>query len=414
MTIIDSLLDTDFYIFTMMQATFHQYPGTWTKFEFDWRNANQMDFYSEEISKEYESFIEYFCEEVKDEIDNLCSLRFKRDELEYLSRIPYFTKDFIAYLELFRLNRDYIKVKPDYKSIINITIEGPLLNVIMFEVPVLAIVSQVSSRICASFNSLSVKYGCSEIYRKTLELKMRYIKKNAYNDFTIADFGTRRRAFKFLQDSLISELSTEKFFAGTSNVFLAKKYNVKPIGTMAHLWIQIHQQTGTRLIDSQAAALQNWANEYRGELGIALSDTITFNAFLKDFDRYFALLFDGCRHDSGDPYLWGDKLIKHYEKLRINPKTKTAVFSDGLTIEKALNIHKYFRDRIKVSFGIGTNLTNDCGVTPPQIVIKNTECNGQPTAKISDSEGKGMCKDDAYFEYLKKIIRDKIIRREHV
>ena len=177
---------------------------------------------------------------------------------------------------------------------------------------------------------------------------------------------------------------------------------------MAHLWFQIHQQLTYRLIDSQKAALQAWADEYRGELGIALSDTLGYKTFLCDFDRYFALLFDGCRHDSGNPIRWCEDLIAHYRKLRIDAKTKTAVFSDGLTFEVAVDLFLKFHNSINTAFGIGTYLTNDCGFIAPQIVIKNTETNGKPTAKISDSPGKGMCMDDDFEAYLMKVVEEKI------
>jgi len=191
-------------------------------------------------------------------------------------------------------------------------------------------------------------------------------------------------------------------FIGTSNVDLARRYNLKPIGTMAHEFIQAAQAL-TRIKDSQKFAFDTWAKEYRGDLGIALSDCLGFEAFLNDFDMFFSKLFDGARHDSGDPYIWGEKLIAHYESFGIDPITKSAVFSDGLDFSKAIEIHETFKDRIKVSFGIGTNITNDTGFKAPQIVIKMTECDGRPVAKISDSKGKMMCKDDDYLKYLASV-----------
>jgi len=149
--------------------------------------------------------------------------------------------------------------------------------------------------------------------------------------------------------------------------------------------------------------LDVWAREYRGDLGIALTDVIGMDAFLRDFDMFFAKLYDGCRHDSGDPIEWGEKLIAHYESMNINPKTKTAIWSDGLTIPKAISIYMNFHERIKCGFGIGTNLTNDVGFDPLNIVIKMIECNGQPVAKLSDSPGKTMCEDKEYVKYLKKV-----------
>jgi len=225
-------------------------------------------------------------------------------------------------------------------------------------------------------------------------------------NYKYADFGTRRRHSRAYQELVLERLLrlTPNYFVGTSNVHFAKQFNVKPIGTMAHEWLQAFQAL-TRVADSQKLALETWANEYRGDLGIALSDVVGFDAFLRDFDKYFSKLFDGCRHDSGDPFEWGDKLIEHYELMGINPHTKTAVFSDGLNFKEANKIYDYFHKRINTSFGIGTYLINNCGFIPLQIVIKMIECNGSPVAKISDSPGKGMCTDGSYLEYLNKTFK---------
>jgi nicotinate phosphoribosyltransferase len=191
-------------------------------------------------------------------------------------------------------------------------------------------------------------------------------------------------------------------FIGTSNVYLARKYGLKPIGTMAHEWIMAGQGIVKDISESQKYMLQSWANVYRGDLGIALSDTLGSDTFLNDFDKYFCKLYDGCRHDSGDPYTWCDKLLEHYAHNGIDPTTKTAVFSDGLTVESMIALNKRYCNFIKVLFGIGTNLTNDCGITPLQIVIKMTKYNGNPVAKISDSKGKQMCEDKDYLRHLCK------------
>ena len=175
---------------------------------------------------------------------------------------------------------------------------------------------------------------------------------------------------------------------------------------MAHEFVQAHQQLGPRLIDSQKVALQSWADEYRGELGIALSDTMGFDKFLKDFDRFFSLLFDGCRQDSGNPVQWADKLIAHYKGMRIDPRSKTAIFSDGLTFKTAVDLFNRFHRQISTSFGIGTYLTNDCGFIAPQIVIKMVECNWKPVAKVSASEDTGMCEVTEFLKYLHKVIRE--------
>ena len=396
-----SLLDTDFYILTMMQAVFHRYTNVDTKFEFKWRNWDKMNFHIT---------LDDFIGRLKKRLDALCELRFTKDEIEYLKAIPFFKSDFLEYLRLFQLNRGYIhpyKRKEGEHEVLAIDIHGPLLNVIMFEVPVLAIISQLYTSSCGE-----MAFNWTKMGRTLLEEKLNYLDNNLHRDmpFIFADFGTRRRAHYDWHKELIETILKHEpcRMVGTSNVHFAQMFGIKPIGTMAHLWFQVHQQIGPRLADSQAAALQAWADEYRGELGIALSDTLGFDMFLKDFDRYFALLFDGCRHDSGDPIRWCEKLIDHYKSLRIDPKTKTAIFSDGLTFQTAVDLFLRFQNHIGISFGIGTYLTNDCGFKAPQIVIKNTKTNGKPTAKLSDSPGKGMCMDDGFEAYLRKVVAEKV------
>jgi nicotinate phosphoribosyltransferase len=176
-----------------------------------------------------------------------------------------------------------------------------------------------------------------------------------------------------------------------------------PLGTMAHEYLQACQALGPRLRDSQVFAFESWAREYRGDLGIALSDVYGFNAFLRDFDMYFCKLFDGARHDSGDPFIWGERMIAHYRANRVDPLTKTLIFSDGLTVPKTIDLFRQFNGRCLLAFGIGTNLTNDLGYEPLQIVIKMTRCNGQPVAKLSDTPGKGMCDDEKYLAYLAQV-----------
>jgi nicotinate phosphoribosyltransferase len=190
---------------------------------------------------------------------------------------------------------------------------------------------------------------------------------------------------------------------GTSNVLIAMQQGLAPVGTMGHEYLQACQVLGPSLRDSQCFAFDTWAKEFRGELGIALSDVYGLDAFLRDFDLYFCKLFDGARHDSGDPFVWGERLIAHYEANRVDPRTKTLVFSDSLTFPKAIKIAKQFAGRCKVAFGIGTNLTNDLGVEPLQIVIKMLRCNGQPVAKVSDAPEKTMCDDLKYLSYLRHV-----------
>ncbi|HYS12609.1 MAG TPA: nicotinate phosphoribosyltransferase, partial [Burkholderiaceae bacterium] len=221
----------------------------------------------------------------------------------------------------------------------------------------------------------------------------------------IADYGTRRRFSHLWQDEVLLTLKDQfsEHMAGTSNVMFAFKHGLTPLGTMAHEYLQACQALGPRLRDSQTYGFEVWAKEYRGDLGIALSDVYGLEAFLRDFDMYFCKLFDGARHDSGDAIDWGERLIAHYDRHRVDPKTKVLVFSDGLTIPRVVELYRRFDGRARLAFGVGTNLTNDLGYTPLQIVVKMVRCNGQPVAKLSDSPEKNMCDDSAYLAYLRQV-----------
>ncbi len=395
---INSLTDTDYYKLTMMQVVLHQYAGAHVRYAFKWRNWKEM---------RLKTSVDDFVVQLKKHIKNLCKLRFSGPELQYISGISYFKSDFIEYLRLFQLNKDFIHVRRTDSDEVEIIVEGPWLNTILFEVPVLAIVSELYTELNGACATNAITKG-----REKLKEKVSWLDSALppYQKINFADFGTRRRASLEWHREVLQYLKTHTRgrLVGTSNVMLAMELGLSPIGTMAHEYLQAHQQLGPRLVDSQAAALQSWANEYRGELGIALSDVLGFRAFLKDFDRYFALLFDGCRHDSGDPVWWCENLIRHYKQFRINPMTKTAVFSDGLTFPIAVDLFRRFHAQIKTSFCIGTYFTNDCGFTAPQVVMKLVGLNGKPTAKVSDSPGKCMCEDPEFLDYMIKVIREKV------
>jgi nicotinate phosphoribosyltransferase len=374
-----SAIDNDLYKFTMQQAVLHNYPDAWVKFKYQCRNPKELSNVD----------IGAMNAKVIDKIGNFCKTRFQSSELHYLYNIPFLTPDYIDFLEDFTFKRRYISIK-NTKHGLELEIEGPWVQTILFEVPLLSIISETFAEMRVGGMGMAMVNGLKSLEAET-----------AFINYKFADFGTRRRFSKDYQELVIQRLLklAPDNLIGTSNVEMAKKFNMKYIGTMAHEWLQAHQAL-TRVVDSQKVALEVWAKEYRGDLGIALSDVVGFDAFLNDFDKYFAKLFDGCRHDSGDPLVWGDKLISHYESLEIDPTSRTAVFSDGLTFEKANEIQNYFEGRIRTSFGIGTFLTNNCGFTPLQIVIKMIECNKKPVAKISDSPGKGMCEDPSYLKYL--------------
>ena len=386
--IIRSLLDTDLYKFTMMQVVLHHFPGAQVEYRFKCRNAD-ID-------------LSPHVREIEEEIRALCELRFTQDELAYLRRWRFFKSDFVDLLGLFHLDQRFIRVSPlpGSDKEIDITIKGPWLHTILFEVPVLAIVSEV-------FYRNTVKAPDYEEGRRRLAAKIAQANTIESHDFRIADYGTRRRFSRQWQAEVLATLKRDMaaHFVGTSNVRFALEQGLTPLGTMAHEYLQACQAVGPRLRDSQSFAFNMWAREYRGDLGIALSDVVGLNAFLRDFDLFFCKLFDGVRHDSGDPFEWGDRLIEHYKAMRIDPHTKTMVFSDSLNVPLAMRLYEYFKGRVQTSFGIGTNLTNDLGYEPLQIVIKMTRCNGQPVAKISDEPTKTMDYDPSYVKYLREVFQ---------
>ncbi|WP_201612257.1 nicotinate phosphoribosyltransferase [Psychrobacter immobilis] len=394
--IITSLLDNDLYKFTMLQAMLHQFPQTHGVYRFRCRNNEDTLYPLADIK-----------EDLEQQLDSLCELRFLEDELEYLRGLRFMRSDFVDYLELFKLKRRFITVSTDEKGRLFIDIEGPMIQAMFFEVFVLAIVNELY--FSALSNASVIEEGQRRLDGKVELLHQYAVKQEKYDNntppFIVADFGTRRRFSKVWQAHVVETLhnAEPKIVSGTSNVYLAKKLGMTPIGTMAHEFMQAFQALDVRLRDSQKAALEAWVHEYRGDLGIALTDVVGMDAFLRDFDLYFAKLFDGLRHDSGDPYIWGDKAIAHYKKLKIDPRTKILTFSDGLDLNKAWDLHQYFRGQIRTSFGIGTNLTNDMGITPINIVLKLVECNGQPVAKLSDSPGKTMINNDTYLAYLRQV-----------
>ena len=389
--ILSSLLDTDLYKFTMMQVVLHQFPGAQVEYRFKCRNSVPLAPYVNEI---------------REEIRHLCTLRFQDAELNYLRSLRFIKSDFVDFLGLFKLNEKYIEVQPLAGGDIEISIRGPWLHTILFEIPVLAIVNEVYFRNTATNARL-------EQGRARLDRKIAQLQGEGLADLKIADYGTRRRFSKTWHEEVLRRLAErlgtgpQGQLAGTSNVLYAMKLGMTPLGTVAHEYLQACQALGPRLRDSQVFAFDSWAKEYRGDLGIALSDVYGMNAFLRDFDMYFCKLFDGARQDSGEPFTWGERLIEHYRHNRVDPHTKTLIFSDGLTVPRTIELYQRFRGRCQLAFGIGTNLTNDLGDPPDhvplQIVIKMVRCNGQPVAKLSDTPSKNMCDDEKYLAYLRQV-----------
>src|ERR1035437_4813208 len=403
--IITSLLDTDLYKFTMMQAVLHQFPGAQVEYKFKCRNPS-IDTTTGQVLHKLAPYVS----EILDEIRSLCSLHFQDAELSYLQSLRFIKSDFVDFLGLFKLNEKYISVSALPSGEIDITIRGPWLHTILFEIPVLAIVNEVYFRNTQTLPDLMVG-------RQRLDLKIAQLRADGMNDLKIADYGTRRRFSVAWHEEvlrvLVARLGTAQSpghasgvagqLAGTSNVLFAMKLCLTPLGTMAHEFLQACQALGPRLRDSQIFGFESWAKEYRGDLGIALSDVYGMSAFLRDFDLYFCKLFDGARHDSGDPFALGERMIDHYQRHRVDPRTKTLIFSDSLTVPRIVELYQQFRGRCQLAFGIGTNLTNDLAYEPLQIVIKMVRCNGQPVAKLSDSPAKDMCDDEKYLAYVRQV-----------
>jgi nicotinate phosphoribosyltransferase len=403
--IIGSLLDTDLYKFTMMQVVLHQFPGAQVEYRFKCRNA-EID----PATGQVKMALAPFAAEIRDEIRLLCGLHFQEAELAYLRSMRFIKSDFVDFLGLFRLNEKYVTVAALPSGEIDITIRGPWLHTILFEIPILAIVNEVYFRNTQRLPDLLEG-------RRRLDVKIGQLRSEGLSDLKIADYGTRRRFSKAWHEEVLRVLSARLGtgqspghaagvggqLAGTSNVLYAMKLGLVPLGTMAHEYLQACQALGPRLRDSQTYAFESWAKEYRGDLGIALSDVYGMSAFLRDFDLFFCKLFDGARHDSGDPFDWGERMLAHYSRNRVDPRTKTLIFSDALTVPRTIELYQRFRGRCQLAFGIGTNLTNDLGYEPLQIVIKMVRCNGQPVAKLSDTPSKNMCDDEKYMAYLRQV-----------
>jgi nicotinate phosphoribosyltransferase len=382
--VIESLLDTDFYKITMLQAFYHapEFRLVDVQWKFVCRNRHDLD-------------LTTLLPDIKRQLDHVCTLSFTDSELDYLSKFSYIKTDFIEFLRIFKLNMRFVHLEAKGEDLI-LRFNGPLIHVSLLEIYALAIISELHTNI----NCDGIEPALA---RENLNAKIAFIKENhTLKDLKFSDFGTRRRASREWQKEVLITLKEQlpQQFTGTSNLHFAHILGLSPIGTMAHEWFQSWQAV-TRLADAQKAALEGWVREYRGRLGIALTDCYSMDSFIRDFsDPYFGKLYDGLRHDSGCPFAWGEKAILMYQNMGIDPLNKTLVYSDSLNFRRILEIYKQFEGRIKLSFGIGTNLMNDVGNEPLNIVIKMITANGKPVAKISDEPGKSMCEDLSYLRYL--------------
>lgn len=394
--IITSALCQDLYKENMRNIIVKLYGDTVTRWCFKCRNANVR--FTPDMIKEIREQIDWYC----------ANIRYTQDDINWLRKTcPWLSVGYLNALRTWVPDRSQIQINEGNIQAYNdcgLAIEfcGTWFDTTCYEIPILAIVNEVY---------FAFKYG---IGAKDIEFQRRAVKKfddlatGKYDIGTFAEFGLRRRYSADMQDWLIKYIVDQKVpgFVGTSNMLLAKKYGVKPIGTMAHEFGMASVQ-GNLAINpayTNRFVMKAWTDEYKTQNGIMLDDVIGSKVFLKDFDLTYATLFSGVRHDSGDPYEWGENLLAHYAKLGIDAKTKTLLFSDSLDFEKATALKRHFNGRCKVAFGIGTWLANDTDAPALNIVCKITEANGHPVAKLSNDAGKTMCRDEAYVDYLRRCI----------
>ncbi|WP_225759146.1 nicotinate phosphoribosyltransferase [Leclercia sp. Marseille-Q4284] len=382
--VLHTLLDTDAYKLHMQQAVFHHYHDVQVAAEFRCRGDDLLGIYADAI---------------REQVDAMQHLHLQDDEFQWLSGLPFFKEDYLQWLRNFRYDPTQVQISNDNGKL-HIRLEGPWREVIMWEVPLLAVISELVHRFRSP--EASVEQALATLENKLVDFAQ-LTESLDMSRFRLMDFGTRRRFSREVQQAIVERLQQEPWFVGTSNYDLARRLSLTPMGTQAHEWFQAHQQISPELATSQRAALAAWLDEYPDQLGIALTDCITMDAFLRDFGPEFATAYQGLRHDSGDPLEWGEKAIAHYQKLGIDPMSKVLVFSDNLDLPKAVGLYRHFSSRINLGFGIGTRLTCDIPqVKPLNIVIKLVECNGKPVAKLSDSPGKTICHDKAFVRALRK------------
>jgi len=400
---IKSILDNDLYKFSMMAAVLELFPNA--KVEYKFKNRGKQKFNEE------------FLNLLKNEIQNLKNLKLTNEEYDWLkNNIPYFKPSYLAYLKNYRFDLSQVEINLTKDNDLDISIKGFWRDTILFEVVIMALISEIYFRY---IDTNWIKKGPNgmdgldwvNIGQRTLAYEK--IEELSKNECNFAEFGTRRRRSHEIQDLVINQFveygknNTNSTFVGTSNVYFAKKYNIKAIGTYAHEWVQ-----GMQALESinhcNYFAMQNWVKVYNTELGVCLPDCIATDMFLQNFNRRFAMLFSGLRHDSGNAFEFADKIINHYKKLNIDPMSKFIIFSDGLSIEKAIEINKYCKEKIKCSFGIGTSFTNDISNSPSlNMVIKLWSVNRFPVVKVPDTEGKSNG-DPKAVEVMKYIIKNQL------
>lgn len=373
---IESILDTDLYKFTQQQAVLELFPDTNVSYVFSNRNLNM-------------TFTDEAFYHIKNEIKKFSELRLTDEEYEYIKSLRFTKPMYAEYLKNYRFNTNELQLVLSDEGHLSIHIMGKWHSTILWEVPLMAIISEVYFK----YVDKDWIYTGQEEQAKDKALRL-----SEYCKF--ADFGTRRRRSYFSQDIVVRTMMQYSGFVGTSNVHFAMKYGVRPIGTVAHEWFMgVSALRGLRHANHNA--LYNWVKVYDADLGIALTDTYGTDSFFNDFDLKLAKTFDGVRHDSGDPFQFVDKVIAHYQKLNIDPLTKTIVFSDGLDVDLAIKLAQYCQDKIRCSFGIGTHFTNHYinhkgeKSKPLNMVIKLRRCDGIEVVKLSDNPAKAIGDRDA-------------------
>ena len=389
--IIISLLDTDLYKFNMDQVIFHKHTDLCGEYYFKCRNEGVV-------------FTPEMVEEINAQIDHLCTLTFRPEELSYLRSIRFIKDDYVEFLRLWRPIREYVTAEM-VDGELSVIVRGPLFSAMQFEIYLLEIINEVYFRMNYDYETLRASA------EERLNAKIAAFNDGTYT-FQFAEFGCRRRLSREWEDVVVRRMAQETAnCVGTSNVYLAMKYDLTPIGTYAHEFVQMYQGVNSiPLAYTNHYAMRDWYDEYQGDNGTALTDTITTDLFLMDFNRAMVNNYTGVRHDSGDPYEWGEKIIAHYKKYGVDPRTKLLLFSDSLNFDKAEALYQYFKEKSKVSFGIGTFVSNDTCVDALNIVIKLQYVNGRPVAKLSDAPGKAMCRDENYLEYLKRSVEFRLER----
>ncbi|XBC37997.1 MAG: nicotinate phosphoribosyltransferase [Buchnera aphidicola (Floraphis choui)] len=384
--ILKAFLDTDAYKFHMQQAVFYYYHDVTVSAKFLCRGINFYGSYSKTLIDQIEMMSD--------------DLYLTHDEYIYMSSFPFFKQEYLLWLKKFRYDTSQVNICNENGRLC-IYINGLWKEVILWEVPLLALISEIvheneSPNVTSNIAICHLKRKIVNFHNITKNLDISKLK--------IIDFGTRRRFSYNIHLSIIKFLKTNfPWLVGSSNYHISRILNINPVGTQSHEWFQAHQQISPILINSQKMALKMWLKQYKKQLGIALTDCISMDSFLRDFDFNLANRYQGLRHDSGDPFKWGEKAIKHYQSLGINSLKKTLLFSDNLNFTKIIDLFRFFNGRINTIFGIGTKLTCDIPMVKPlNIVIKLIKCNGKPVAKISDSPGKTICLNRLFVKTLKK------------